>query len=256
MNHFALLLSPSEIDDLDELEYDQVYLNQFIGNLGTSFQGIEISTVWRMLEPSKDNYDFSFIDEALDVVNQNDKHLILLLAVRLFSDAFLPVPDYLAEDPQYGGGYAPFGNGGLTTAFWNENVLERFCKLIRELGRRYNGSDSFEAIAFSESAFGFGSDPVPAGYMSEKYVAYLQERVEVAREAFPNTLVKQGFNWGHTGIIPEHSYNHFTGFHGPDVVPDDERYPTKNRIAAYEYYEQYAGILPMSCDVQSPDVIS
>ena len=248
------ITNPSEITDLDELVFDRQFLDQFIDGLGTSFQGIEISVVWRMLEPTKDNYDFSFIDEALDVVNQNDKHLILLLADRMLSEAFLPVPDYLTEDPQYGGGYALFGNGGLTTAFWNENVLERYWKLMRELGRRYNGTDNVEVITFSESALSFDSQPVPVGYTSENYIAYLQERVEVAREAFPNTLVKQGFNWGYTGIIPEHSYNHFVGFHGPDVVPDDERYPTKNRIAAYEYYEQYAGILPMSCDVQSPEL--
>ena len=246
-------VDPSRISNLSKIQFNAQYLDKFLKDLGPNFAGIQIGCIWPMFEPEKDKYNFKYIDTVLEVCEKNNKQLQILFSDRVFNNEVIPVPKYIIDDPQYGGGYTKFGHG-LIMAFWNKNTVTRHNILLQKLGNRYNRHRNFELICFSESALSFGSNKPPNGANGESYISYLKERVVIAKKYFPNTVVLQGFNWGWANVLPDHCVKNAVGFYGPDVVPDKERFLTKKRIVAYEYYQKLAGKIPLKCDVQSPEL--
>lgn len=74
--------------------------------------GVQIVYNWRLLEPEKDSYDFSRIEQIWRALRLPEK-LFIQIQDRFFEPDARYVPDYLMRDTQYGGGIAPqFDNPG------------------------------------------------------------------------------------------------------------------------------------------------
>lgn len=251
-NKKFLQFGPSGEADYKNIIWDEKYLEEFLISLGDDFKGVEIPVLWRTVEDSKGGYNFNFLDTAMRLAKKSNKKVFFLITERVFNSSIKPVPDYIYEGNEYGGGAFSFSGNGQVAAIWNNEVQKRFYELITKLGERYDIEPNFEGVIFAENALNIS--PLPVGASPENYLVYLKGRVEVAKQAFPNSLVFQGFNWGYENILPEHSLINGVGFHGPDLVPDSERKTNKKRIPAYDYYPLYAGRIPLASDVQSPQL--
>jgi hypothetical protein len=243
---------PATISDFANLNWDETYLTSFLSGLGKNFKGIEIPVLWRSIEKSENVYDFTMIDTALRAAKASNKQVFLFVLERGYNSSNRPIPDYLYNDNKYGGGGYDFSGNAQIAAIWNSEIQKRFYELIKKLGERYNNNANVEGIIFPESAISIS--PIPTEFTLENYNAYLKGRVETARQAFPNSQVFQGFNWGGESVITNNAIANKAGFHGPDLIPDAERKIGKKRIPAYDYYPLYAGRIPLASDVQSPQL--
>ncbi|MBB3035480.1 hypothetical protein [Alteriqipengyuania lutimaris] len=98
-------------------------------------EGAQVVYPWRMLEPEKGVYDFSAIEADLALTDARGKHLFAQIQDRFFLPTARNVPQYLLDDPEYGGGLArqydnpgegePEGQG-WTAMHWNPVVRARF----------------------------------------------------------------------------------------------------------------------------------
>jgi hypothetical protein len=127
-------------------------------------RGALLQLKWRDLEPSKDSYDLSLIEGALDLLRPGGKHLFLLIQERSFGGgcASVPIPDYIQQDPEYDGGFVAMTNG-CVAKFWDEEVLARLIALYAAIGNRWDGDAGFEGVVTPESAVAVANpDELPA----------------------------------------------------------------------------------------------
>ncbi|MBU1289796.1 hypothetical protein KKG85_00940 [Patescibacteria group bacterium] len=245
--HYIL---PTSEEDLDEIEL-------ILSNPLNHIAGLQAYFTWRQLETEKGVYDFSKIEEMLELVKKYNKHLFVQVSDRTFKAGEKPVPDYLYEDPIYNGGIELFTSGkGSVSRIWDPNVNERFNLLILELGKRFDDKENFEGIVFEESALDIDTTTAE-GYSVEKLVDGIMHRNNAAALAFPNSVVIQYMNYGPSEFINLFEYLYLTGVGtgGPDLVPDKGRFPEKQRIPAYDYYPLYAGKMPLGVAVQTPNLM-
>jgi len=247
--HYIL---PTSEEDLNEIEL-------ILANSENHIIGIQGYLLWRDLETEKDIYNFSKIEELLEFVKKYDKQLIMQISDSTFKPEEKAVPDYLYEDPIYNGGVQlkiPEPRGEVSR-IWDPVVNERFIKLLQELGKKFDSEDNFEGIVFEESALGIDTKNTP-DFSWEAYANGLISRNKAATEAFPNSIVIQYMNWGpdeFLNYVIQNLYQVGAGMGGPDLVPDEGRYPTKARIPAYDYYPLYAGKMPLGTAVQTPNLM-
>ena len=69
-------------------------------------EGAQVIYPWRMLEPEKGEYDFSAIEADLALTDARGKQLFAQIQDRFFLPTARNVPQYLLDDPEYGGGLA------------------------------------------------------------------------------------------------------------------------------------------------------
>ncbi|MBM4019760.1 MAG: hypothetical protein FJ288_15805 [Planctomycetes bacterium] len=225
---------------------------------GSALQGAQVRYEWRDLEPRKGEYDFSKIESDLAYLEKLGKRLFMQLMDRRFHSSGRPLPDYLYDDPAYGGGAEPFqGKGGSVARVWDPAVRERMTALLRALGRRFDREPHFEGFAFEESAIAVDRQKA-RGFTPRAYLDGLKELMRAAKEAFPHTTVIEYANWmasppGALKELAEHCRQVGAGWGGPDVVPDGAagRAP-RTRIPAYDLYPLYAGKMPLGTAVQTP----
>lgn len=104
--------------------------------------GAQLKYTWRQLEPVRDRYDFSSVEADLAVLSRNGKRLWVQVQDVSFSET-LVVPDYLIGDTSFHGGVAREHDdgrfSGLTARRWDPMVRDRFARLLRALGSRFDG---------------------------------------------------------------------------------------------------------------------
>ncbi len=233
-----------------ELSQDEVV--SILADPENRIRGVQVGVKWSVLEPAKDQYDFSMIEHYLDVVRPYGKQIFLQLMDRTFRRE-TPVPDYLLSS-EYGGGREPWKNRpGYVARFWDPAVLNRFNKLVAKLGERFDSDPNFEGIIFPESALDV--DHPAVGLSKQSALAAMKSRIKTAVSAFPQAVVIQYVNYPSDGLaeIIEYCYQVGAGIGGPDLVPDEGR--TGARIPAYAYYSNYAGKMPLASAVQPPNLI-
>jgi len=232
-------------------------IENVLSNSSNHITGVEIKAQWRDLEPEKDVYNFSIIDEYLEMVKEHDKHLVVMFADRVWHSVERPVPDYLYDDPIYNGGVEPCDpqkKNGSVARLWDPAVMERSNLLVNALGERYNNDSNFETLDFVESSLCIVKANA-SGYSPQAYVELLKSRVDSAKAAFPSTVVIQEMNWGEVEVI---DFIHYldtagAGMGGPDLVPDEGR--VIRRMPAYDYYPIYADKIPLGVGVQYPNLV-
>lgn len=188
--------------------------------------GAQLKYTWRELEPTRDHYDFANVRADLATLEKHGKKLWIQLQDVSFSDRQV-VPDYLLVDTAFHGGVAREQEAGrfsgLAARRWDPAVRERFARLLRELGREFDGR--IEGVNLAETAVGF-PDPqqFPSGFTHESYAHGVREIMSAARAAFPKShvVVYANFMPGGKGYLAEvyaHAERIGVGVGGPDILP-------------------------------------
>ncbi|MDR3528535.1 MAG: hypothetical protein P4L57_14790 [Rhizomicrobium sp.] len=230
--------------------------------------GGQIIYPWRLLEPKKDHYDFSKIERDLALAQRLHKKLWVTIGDRTFSLRWKGVPDYVLNDPVYAGGVVlqysypgtePGSNkvaNGTVTMQWLPTVRERFQKLLRALGARFDGR--IYGIELGETSMEAGLEDHEKGFTCDGYFDAEMENIAVAREAFRNSTVVMDANFWPCEWNDNHHYmsrafafaaTHDIGMGGPDIVP----YKKAQMKNSYPFLHDYRGKLKLvAMAVQEP----
>lgn len=237
------------------------------------FDGAQIAYSWRQLEPGKDEYDFSLIREDLHFLSSKGKKLFVQIQDVSFSEKWIHVPRYLLRDPQYGGGadkqytYKYVNHRetdvkvqGWMTRRWDENVRERFKKLLIELGKEFDGK--IQGVNLAETAYDIGDTGAlfPKGFTFENYRDGIIANMKAMREAFPKSVVLVYANFmpgewlptedkGYLRAVYEAARKLNVGVGGPDLLP----YKESQMGASYPLIRASASKLPVGLAVQDGD---
>jgi len=242
-----------------ELEASSLLLSR------SDVSGVQIVYNWRSLEPRKDEYDFSAIERDLAIADGAGKALFVQLQDRFFLPQARHIPDYLLQEPEYGGGLArqndyagegqPAGSGWVSRQ-WDPAVRGRFQKLIAALAQRFDGR--IYGLNLPESAADFDEKRPPKGFTCDGYFDGTIENLEFARKAFAKSAVVQYVNfwpceWNNDRNYMSRSFafaaENGVGLGGPDIVP----YRKGQMKNAYPFFNRYRGKLPVvAMAVQEP----
>jgi hypothetical protein len=220
--------------------------------------GAQIIYPWKRLEHQKDNYDFSEIVEDLEFLTSKGKKLFVQLQDVTFDSNFVVVPKYLLTDTIYhGGADADYEivNGKLLKAGWvsrrwDPAVAARWHKLIRTLGKEFDGK--IEGINLPESSLTVGEDgkPVPKGFTREIYRDALKTNMKVLRESFTKSTPIQYANFMPGGLYLADLYEYAKeiglGVGGPDI----KVYRPFQMSNSYPLIRNSYGIIPTGVAVQ------
>lgn len=227
--------------------------------------GAQIVYSWKSLEPARDQYDFTQIDEDLRYLDGLNRRLFIQIQDRFFEIEHRNVPLYLQTEPLYGGGLVsqvdnpgenkPIGHGWATQQ-WNPAVRERFQRLLAALAKRFDGR--VEGINLPESSIDIDIERDKTGFTCEKYFAAELENVAFARKAFVKSHVVQYVNfwpceWNNDQKFMsrafEFAHANGIGLGGPDIVPFKQG-QMKN---SYPFFHEYKGKLSLvAMAVQEP----
>lgn len=227
--------------------------------------GVQIVYNWRQLEQEKGKYDFSQIEQDLATVSGLKKKLFIQIQDRFFQPKAKNVPDYLMNEPQYGGGLAPqFDNPGENKPVgygwvamqWNPAVRERYQKLIAALAEKFDGK--VFGVNLPETSIDLSTKNAPAGFTCDTYFAAEMENLAFARKAFSKSQIVQYVNFWPCEWENDHKYmsrlfdfaeKNKIGLGGPDIVPG-RKAQMKN---SYPFFNQYRGKLSfVGMAVQEP----
>lgn len=228
-------------------------------------EGAQVIHSWKSLEPEKGRYDFTRIDRDLALLNPLGKKLFLQIQDRFFFPEHRNVPDYILTDPIYDGGLVQqddnAGEGkdkgsGWMTIQWNPHVRDRFQKLLRALGERYDGK--VFGINLPETAIEVQKNSDNKDFDCDAYFDAEIENLGVAKQAFPNSHVVQYVNfwpceWNNDRKYMERTFEfaktNGIGLGGPDIIPY-RRGQMKN---SYPFFNRYQDDLPLiAMAVQGP----
>jgi hypothetical protein len=205
------------------------------------FDGVQIAYSWRQLEPQKDDYDFSIINEDLSILRKHGKKLFIQFQDVSFSMKYNHAPEYLLEDTIYHGGAnkqykfkddreLEYYELGWVTRRWDPEVQKRLHKLFKALGKQFDGV--IEGINSEETAVTFGDKSLlhPQGFSFKSYTNALVENLAVLKNAFPKSTVMVYANFMPGGFLPYQDSSYLKaiynfawkdniGVGGPDLLP-------------------------------------
>ncbi|NUW74805.1 hypothetical protein HOP38_20115 [Vibrio mediterranei] len=160
----------------------------------TRFSGAQIMYSWAMLEPEKDQYDFSMIQADYDYLKAHGKKLFIQLQDATFDPRYKGVPSYLLSDEYDGGAVYQYTDDGEPEGWvakrWDSKVRARFAKLLSALGKQFDGK--VEGINLQETAIGVEKDP---SFTEASYVEGLKDNMRAMKHAFPTSTTMQYANF-------------------------------------------------------------
>ncbi len=219
--------------------------------------GVQIVYHWRMLEKSKDVYDFSAIEKDLQYLTSLDKKLFVQLQDRFFEPHARYVPDYILNEKEYTGGLVPqYDNpgenkpagSGWVTQQWNEAVRMRYQKLISALAKKFDGK--IQGVNLPETSIDIDTKRDTTGFSCDRYFQAELDNLKFARNTFHQSYVLQYVNFFPCEWENDHQYmsrlfdfahKNNIGLGGPDIVPD-KKAQMKN---SYPFFHQYKGKLSL-----------
>ena len=208
----------------------------FIASAG--IQGAQVKYTWRDVEPQRDRYEFGMIADDLALLTREGKRLWIQLQDVSFSPGVRVIPDYLFDDPAFGGGAADQYEDdssqtrvvGEMARRWDPAVRARFAQLLDTLGRAFDGK--IEGLNFAETAFGLSaSDSLrPAGFTYDGYAHAIRSMMASARAAFRRSHVIVYANFMPGEWLPGDDRGYLSGVYayadsigvgvgGPDLLP-------------------------------------
>jgi hypothetical protein len=226
------------------------------------FDGVQITYAWNQLEPKKDKYDFSIIDEDLRILKKHGKKLFIAFTDVSFSMQYNHAPKYILEDTIYHGGankqytfdsYKELTHAelGWVTRRWDPAVQERMFKLFKALGKRYDGK--IEGISTEETAVTFGDKPLlhPPGFTFKGYLKAWMENLTELKKAFPKSTVMVYANFMPGGYIPGQDRSLLPAIYnfawanniavgGPDLLPFQPEQMTNSYPLIKDSYKKVA----------------
>jgi hypothetical protein len=227
--------------------------------------GAQIVYSWKSLEPTEGQYDFSRIEADLAFLEKRGKHLFVQLQDRFFEIDARHLPNYLLEEPQYGGGLTPQsdnpGEGkppghGWVAMQWNPAVRGRFQALLQALAAKLDGR--VFGINLPETAVDIDPKQDQTGFDCDRYFEAERENIAFARRVFTRTHVVQYINFWPCEWADDRKYmsrffefaaQNRIGLGGPDIVPHRPG-QMKN---SYPFFNRYKGKLALvAMAVQEP----
>lgn len=227
--------------------------------------GVQIIYNWKDLEPAKDDYRFSKIEDDLRFLNKNHKKLFIQIQDRFFSADAKSVPQYLIDDPTYSGGIVPQNDNvgenqpassGWVAQQWNPKVQERYQLLLQALAKKFDGR--VYGVNLPETAIDLDLNTDESGFSCNKYFNAEIDNMAVARKAFKKSYVVQYVNFWPCEWQNDHQYmsrvfeyavKNKIGLGGPDIIPNKNA-QMKN---SYPFFNQYKGKLPLvAMAIQEP----
>ncbi len=147
-------------------------------------RGIWMSFDWHTLEVADDEYDWSLLDQDMEVARNYGLKLIVNVSDRSF-DGHRVLPDYFP--PQYLVSFEAGGTTGHVAKRWAPYVYQRLIRLYGAIAARYGSDPAFGGIATTETALGDidADDYSLAAYQNA--LIQIVTRSEVALE--PHTLL-------------------------------------------------------------------
>jgi hypothetical protein len=207
--------------------------------------GIAKRYYWRNLEPTQGVYDFSLIKSDLAWAAAHGMRFVVVLDYKTFKDE--------KAGPAYLDSYELHNKaGGYTLELWSPVVVARYNALVKALGAQIDGNSSFEGIANQESALSLDSATLNAhGYSAEKYRDALINMLSAATVSLPTSRVFWYMNYlvgnqSYIGTIAAAVAPLGVVMGGPDDWPDNQSLET----AAYPYYTQFDGKMPLFIQVE------
>lgn len=227
--------------------------------------GAQIIYSWRDLEPKRDVYDFSKIEEDLRFLTKSKKKLFIQLQDRSFEPTVFNVPNYIREDEIFHGGVAmqydfpgegqPI-NTGWVARVWDPAVQKRFQKLIRQLAEQFDGR--IDGINLPETSVDFDPNNPPKDFTDDKYFYAELNNIAFTRNVFHKSLVMQYVNffpgeWNNDRHYMSRFFSyaaaHRIGLGGPDVVP----YQKSQMKSSYAFFHKMKDKIITGMAVQEPD---
>ncbi len=210
-------------------------------------EGVQIVYNWRLLESGKGEYDFSLIEEHLAAAEKLGKKLVIQVQDRFFSPAARNVPEYLLNEPEYGGGLAPQVEDpeaedsapyGWVAMQWDPEVRERYQALLAALADEFDGR--VFAVNLPETAI----DVSMGGFDCDAYFDAEMANFAAAISAFSQSHVVLYANFWPCEWDNDHDYMgrvfayaaaNGAGLGGPDVVP----YRPGQMANSYPFFNRY-----------------
>jgi competence protein ComGF len=211
-------------------EREHIHDPAFYTNSGVD--GAQITYTWKKLEPQKDLYDFSEIEEDLMFLQSKGKRLFIQIQDVSFSTVRINVPQYIINNNEYRGGvYQQSWSGedgkqvmgGWVARRWDPAVADRYRKLLIELAKRFDGR--IEGINLPETSLDLKgpNGEFPEGYTSDNYVNEYKKTMLVMKNNF-----KRSVSILYANFMPEDSLNDLKklynyageikmGMGGPDI---------------------------------------
>lgn len=227
--------------------------------------GAQIVYNWRSLEPEKNRYDFSQIEMDLAHLRIAGKKLFIQIQDRFFEENARYVPDYLMNDPAYGGGISPqFDNpgegnpvgAGWVARQWDPAVRERYQALLAAIAKRFDGQ--IYGVNLPETAIDLDETKLPVGFSCDNYFSGEMVNLAFARKVFIKSHVVQYVNFwpcewnndrNYMGRLFEFASTHNIGLGGPDIIPN-RRAQMKNSYPFFYKYKDKLALIAMA--VQEP----
>jgi hypothetical protein len=207
--------------------------------------GIAKRYYWRNLEPSQGVYDFSLIKSDLAWATARGMRFVVVLDYKTFKNE--------KAGPAYLDSYELHNKaGGYTLELWSPVVVARYNALVKALGAQIDGNSNFEGIANQESALSLDSATLKSnGYTPEKYRDALINMLSAATVSLPTSRVFWYMNFlvgnqSYIGTIAAAVAPLGVVMGGPDDWPDNQSLET----AAYPYYTQFEGKMPLFIQVE------
>ena len=273
MTRLALALLLAAIASIAAAEEPRNFLYFGSGDLAAAqallarpdIAGMQVIYAWRALEPEEGKYDFSAVEADLAAATALDKDLFIQIQDRFFSPAARRLPDYILNDPRYGGGLIPQVDDaeaaspqtvGWTAIQWNDALRVRFQALLQALAETFDGR--ILGINLPESSIELDPSADNAGFSCDAYFAAEMENIAFAREAFKQSYVVQYANFWPCEWDNDHDYmgrifafaaENGIGLGGPDIAPN-RRGQMKNSYPFFNRYRDRLDIVAMA--IQEP----
>ena len=227
-----------------------------------AFEGAQISYSWRQLEQGKDQYEFSFIREDLQLLQSHGKKLWVQLQEVSFNPNRINVPKYLLNDPKYNGGVDqqisdrkgdddhPVLEGWVARR-WDPAVQDRMYKLFAALAKEFDGR--IAGINTDETSIGFGTTGklFPKGFTPDAYRDATIANMKELKRAFPQSIAMVYANFmpgGRTQLeaVYRAARESNIAVGGPDLLP----FRPFQQANSYPLIRQSAGKVPTGLAVQ------
>ena len=240
-------------------EREAIYDSAFY--LNPNITGAQITYPWKRLEPQKDKYDFSEIEQDLIFLESKGKKLFIQIQDVTFDSTFFAVPKYILTDPDYNGGVnSQYEIGpsdklikaGWVARRWDPEVSERFLLLLQKLAIQFDGR--IEGINLPETAVDFPEkeELLPPGFTYKIYVDAIKKYMLALRTDFRKSIPVLYANFmpgdSKEGLIAIYDYAREIGLGvgGPDIMVY-RKFQMKN---SYPLIRNMSGIVPTGMAVQ------
>lgn len=212
-------------------------------------KGVLVRYLWRDLEPSHGQYNFSKIQSDLQLMADHGKQLVVRVEDKSFEPHIKPTPSYMWANHTL---WHANWRGGYVAKRWDSWVTDRMGALTKAMGARFDNHPNFEGITFEESTLSFTNAQMKQyGYSPERYRDETIRMLKNTRAHFPKSQVFWSMNFfegkqEYIGQIANAVAPLKIAMGGPDVMPDD--WPLKTHT--YPYYRQFKDRMTLFASMQ------